>query len=323
MVIHHLKPTGVAVAARLSKLADGWRAAVRLIRSLRSRDSIDVPRTSQTISLKRFGQLLLIVFIAVSVNFLIPRLLPGDPVQTALARLQAGGGARTSTSRRSPTPIAPSTGSISRLARPVHQLLARPAAPRPRRLVRQLPRDRDRPRSPTRCPGRSGCWPSRRSSPSAVGSILGALLAWPGSGRGIRTLVPLMMVLTSVPFYLLAIILVYFFAVVLEDPAAGRRHRHHPHLRASTGGPSLDMLRHALLPLPRDRPRQYRLLGARHAQPDGLGAGRGLHHLRRSQGPEPAAHLLLVRHAQRHAVADHGAGARRWARWCRARCWSR
>src|ERR1700750_3189638 len=42
---------------------------------------------------KRFGQLLLIVFIAVTVNFIIPRLLPGDPVQTALARLQAGGGA--------------------------------------------------------------------------------------------------------------------------------------------------------------------------------------------------------------------------------------
>src|SRR3569833_347607 len=40
----------------------------------------------------RFGQLLLIVFIAVSVNFLIPRLLPGDPVQTALSRLQTMGG---------------------------------------------------------------------------------------------------------------------------------------------------------------------------------------------------------------------------------------
>ena len=40
---------------------------------------------------KRFGQLLLIVFIAVSVNFVIPRLLPGDPVETAIARLQASG----------------------------------------------------------------------------------------------------------------------------------------------------------------------------------------------------------------------------------------
>ena len=36
----------------------------------------------------------LFVFIAVSVNFIIPRLLPGDPVQTALARLQSTGGAQ-------------------------------------------------------------------------------------------------------------------------------------------------------------------------------------------------------------------------------------
>ncbi|MGN6489638.1 MAG: hypothetical protein ACTHLT_17710, partial [Devosia sp.] len=43
---------------------------------------------------RRFGQLLVVVFVAVSVNFVIPRLLPGDPVQTALARLQATGGAQ-------------------------------------------------------------------------------------------------------------------------------------------------------------------------------------------------------------------------------------
>ena len=41
--------------------------------------------------LGRFGQLLVIVFVAVSVNFLIPRLLPGDPVQTTIAKLQASG----------------------------------------------------------------------------------------------------------------------------------------------------------------------------------------------------------------------------------------
>jgi len=33
---------------------------------------------------KRTLQLLLIVFIAVTVNFLIPRMIPGDPVESAL-----------------------------------------------------------------------------------------------------------------------------------------------------------------------------------------------------------------------------------------------
>ena len=58
----------------------------------------------------------------------------------------------------------------------------------------------------------------------AVGSVLGARLAWPRSGRLIRTLVPVLMVLASIPFYLLAIILIYLFAVVLKwlfPPAGG------------------------------------------------------------------------------------------------------
>ena len=40
----------------------------------------------------RIGQLLLIVFIAVTANFLIPRLIPGDPIENALqTRMQMTG----------------------------------------------------------------------------------------------------------------------------------------------------------------------------------------------------------------------------------------
>ncbi len=34
---------------------------------------------------KRVLQLILIVWVAVTVNFIIPRLIPGDPVESALA----------------------------------------------------------------------------------------------------------------------------------------------------------------------------------------------------------------------------------------------
>ena len=34
--------------------------------------------------LARIGQLLLIVFLAITINFLIPRALPGDPIESAL-----------------------------------------------------------------------------------------------------------------------------------------------------------------------------------------------------------------------------------------------
>ena len=42
----------------------------------------------------RFVQLVLVVVIAVSINFLIPRLLPGDPIESLIARLQSGGGSQ-------------------------------------------------------------------------------------------------------------------------------------------------------------------------------------------------------------------------------------
>ncbi len=80
-----------------------------------------------------------------------------------------------------------------------------------------------------------------------VGSFLGARLAWPGGGRWIKTLVPGMMVLSAIPFYLLAIILVYIFAVELRwlPPAGGVETTRIMRLNLAT---ALDVLRHALLP---------------------------------------------------------------------------
>ena len=82
----------------------------------------------------------------------------------------------------------------------------------------------------------------------AVGSVLGARLAWPRSGRLIRTLVPVLMVLTSIPFYLLAIILIYLFAVALAAVPAGGRGRARRSSCASTCASALDIVHHAILP---------------------------------------------------------------------------
>ena len=48
-----------------------------------------------------------------------------------------------------------------------------------------------------------------------------------------------------------------------------------------------------------DRAGLHRLLGPRHARDDGHRLRRGLHDLRRSQGPEEQPHLLALRSAQR------------------------
>lgn len=42
--------------------------------------------------LRRFGVILLVVFLAVSINFALPRLMPGDPVVAKLNQLLAQGG---------------------------------------------------------------------------------------------------------------------------------------------------------------------------------------------------------------------------------------
>lgn len=41
---------------------------------------------------RRFGIMLLVVFLAVSINFALPRLMPGDPIENQLNQLMASGG---------------------------------------------------------------------------------------------------------------------------------------------------------------------------------------------------------------------------------------
>jgi peptide/nickel transport system permease protein len=80
-----------------------------------------------------------------------------------------------------------------------------------------------------------------------IGSILGARLAWPRSSRLIRTFVPALMVLATVPFYLLAMILIYLFAVVwrIFPPAGGASPTHIMRLDMAT---VMDIAHHAILP---------------------------------------------------------------------------
>src|SRR5687768_5973665 len=44
---------------------------------------------------RRVIQLILVIWVAATMNFVIPRLIPGDPVDTALASLAARGGSQT------------------------------------------------------------------------------------------------------------------------------------------------------------------------------------------------------------------------------------
>jgi peptide/nickel transport system permease protein len=200
-----------------------------------------------TYIVKRFGQLMLIVVIAVSINFLIPRMLPGDPVETAIARLQAGGGQQSVDVQAIAKAYRAKYGLDQPLItqyvnywRDLFNLdLGVSFANFPEKVSTKLA---------SALPWSVGLLTVATIIAFGVGSILGAMLAWPGAGRGIQAFVPGLMVLTSIPFYLLAIILVYLFAVVWKvlPPAGGLDTTRIARLDFAT---MADLLRHALLPL--------------------------------------------------------------------------
>lgn len=46
-----------------------------------------------------------------------------------------------------------------------------------------------------------------------LGSLIGALLVWPRSSRSIRLAAPVLMVMSAIPYYLLALVILYVFAI--------------------------------------------------------------------------------------------------------------
>jgi peptide/nickel transport system permease protein len=57
-----------------------------------------------------------------------------------------------------------------------------------------------------------------------IGSIFGALLAWPGAPKAIQALAPPLLTLSAIPYYLLGLILVYIFAFSLKVFPLGGGH---------------------------------------------------------------------------------------------------
>ncbi len=81
----------------------------------------------------------------------------------------------------------------------------------------------------------------------SIGSLLGALLAWPRTGRMFSIFVPVLMTLSAIPYYLLGLLLVYVLALAWPVlPSAGA---YSSGARLALTWPIvLDILRHALLP---------------------------------------------------------------------------
>ncbi len=163
---------------------------------------------------KRTLQLLLIVFIAVTFNFLIPRMIPGDPVESALQTKIAVSGSVSVDVQA----VAAAYRAKFGLDKPMWlqylnywggifgRDLGVSLVDFPQPVVEKIQ---------SAVPWTLGLLMLSTVISFTLGSILGALLAWPRAPRALHVLVPPFMLLSSVPFFLLAIVLVFTFSVIV------------------------------------------------------------------------------------------------------------
>ena len=168
---------------------------------------------------RKLGFYLVALWAALTLNFLIPRLLPGNPVDILLAKLQQRGGVVTPSTRRSYELLLGGDSSQSLpaqywnyLINIVHGDLGVSVTYFPAKVTDVI--------------GSSLPWTIMLVGiatvvATVVGVSLGAIVGWK-RGTWLDSLVPATTVLSAVPYFWLALILVYVFASTLNIfPAQG------------------------------------------------------------------------------------------------------
>ena len=169
----------------------------------------------------RLGQLLLIAFLAISVNFTIPRLIPGDPIESALATKMAMSGSNAGDIAA----IAAAYRAKFGLDQPLWRQYANywgdllsgdlgvSLVSYPQTVWSKIR---------AALPWTLGLLVISTLVAFLIGSLMGAFLAWPKAPTWLKASVPPLMLLSAIPYYLLAVILVFLFALTWPVlPASG------------------------------------------------------------------------------------------------------
>ena len=164
--------------------------------------------------LQRTLQLLLIVFVAVTINFIIPRLIPGDPVETALATKIAVSGTVSVDVEK----VAEAYRAKFGLDQPLwkqylnywndllHLELGVSLVNFPEPVISGIR---------SALPWTIGLLSVATLISFFLGSFFGALFAWPGTPTSFNVFVSVLMLLSTIPFFLLGIILLSILVVEL------------------------------------------------------------------------------------------------------------
>jgi len=169
---------------------------------------------------QRLGIMLLVVFLAVSINFALPRMMPGDPIQAQLSQLLASGGGSGDISA-----MVASYQQRFGLDQPIwNQYLAYWQSLLSLDLGYSLTNYPERVDAAiaNSLPWTLGLLGVATAISFTVGTLLGGLMGWPRTPRWVRGLGSGVVLLSSVPYFLIGMILLYVFAIVFRwFPAGG------------------------------------------------------------------------------------------------------
>lgn len=200
---------------------------------------------SWSYALRRIGMFVAVVFLAITINFIVPRMAPGDPTAAVLEQLlsrgqQVEGAADIVANYRArfglDDPLILQYGRY--VWNTLHFDLGYSISYFPQKVESALLQA---------LPWTLALLLTATAIAFTLGSILGALIAWPRSPRMIRSLAPLLMVLSAIPYYLLALILLYVFAVWTKLFPLGGAASSQSALAFSFTS-AIDLIHHAFLP---------------------------------------------------------------------------
>ena len=171
--------------------------------------------------IRRFGVMLLVIFLAVTINFALPRLMPGDPIEAQLNQLMASGG-----------------GQMGDVAAMVEAYRARFGLDQPvwmqylaywQSILRfdlgfslaNYP-ERVSQAIAASLPWTLGLLGFCTMVSFAAGTWLGGAIAWPRTPRWLRNAGSSLLILSAIPYFLIGMILLYVFAILVRwFPAGG------------------------------------------------------------------------------------------------------
>ena len=196
---------------------------------------------------RRLIMFVVVVILAATLNFIIPRLAPGDPIGAVLEELRARGA---STGGDAEDEIVAAYRARFGLDQPVFIQylrfltntlrfdLGHSISYYPQKVEAALFRA---------LPWTLGLLAISTLMSFAFGSFFGALMAWPRAPAAVNRFLPFFMVLSAVPYYLLGLILVYIFAFVLRLLPLGGAYSSGTMPRMDLNF-LLDVIRHGILP---------------------------------------------------------------------------